>query len=229
MKKDKSWLKEEVYKLIESYTSFGGHEHTFITGANVNKLGVLIDQLDEPETLSEEWIENHTASADTISYYSEDSVPVVTVEKLKNLLAPKQEKPVIPQFVTDWIDTHNLHGNNPLREYRDLEKDFNEGWTDEKDAAVYHWVNKNPYAFIDALRYGCKIDKEKKNEWRSLVTDPPDKDRVEDIFEIDSERFKEPILAKLYCDANGRDLYFNDMYGSSFSGYINYREVTPCN
>jgi hypothetical protein len=49
MKKDKEWLKEEVYKLIESYTSFGGHEHTFITGANVNKLGVLIDQLDEPE------------------------------------------------------------------------------------------------------------------------------------------------------------------------------------
>lgn len=64
-----------------------------------------------------------------------------------------------------------------------------------------------------------------KNEWRSFVTDPPDKDRVEDIFEIDSEHFKEPILAKLYCDANGRDLYFADMYGSSFSGYINYREV----
>ena len=49
MKKDKEWLREEVYKLIEGYTSFGGHEHTFITGANVNKLGDLIDQLDEPE------------------------------------------------------------------------------------------------------------------------------------------------------------------------------------
>ena len=88
MRKDKAWLKEEVYKLIEDYTSFGGHEHTFITGANVNKLGVLIDQLDEPETLSEEWIENHTASADTISYYSDENVPVVPVEKLKNLLVP---------------------------------------------------------------------------------------------------------------------------------------------
>lgn len=70
-------------------------------------------------------------------------------------------KPVIPQFVADWIDAHDLHGNNPLREYRDLENDFNEGWTDEKDAAVYHWVNKNPYAFIDALRYGCKVEKVK--------------------------------------------------------------------
>ncbi|WP_373781168.1 DUF1642 domain-containing protein [Jeotgalibaca porci] len=112
MKKDKEWLKEEVYKLIEGYTSFGGHEHTFITGANVNKLGVLIDQLDEPE------------------------------------------KPVIPKFVADWIDAYNLYGNNPLREYIDLESDFNEGWANEEDATVYHWVNKNPYAFIDALRYG---------------------------------------------------------------------------
>ena len=72
------------------------------------------------------------------------------------------EKPVIPQFVADWIDAHDLHGNNPLREYRDLENDFNEGWTDEKDAAVYHWVNENPYAFIDALRYGYEVEKEQK-------------------------------------------------------------------
>src|SRR5699024_191168 len=57
----------------------------------------------------------------------------------------EREKPVIPKFVADWIDTHNLHGNNPLREYVDRESDFNEGWTDEKDAAVYHWVNKSPY------------------------------------------------------------------------------------
>ena len=74
------------------------------------------------------------------------------------------EKVVIPQFVADWIDTHNLHGNNPLREYIDLESDFTEGWTNEEDASVYHWINKdkNPYAFIDALRYGYEVEKEKK-------------------------------------------------------------------
>lgn len=72
------------------------------------------------------------------------------------------EKVVIPQFVADWIDAYNLYGNNPLREYRDLEIDFNEGWTDEKDATVYHWVNKNPYAFIDALRYGYEVEKEQE-------------------------------------------------------------------
>lgn len=70
------------------------------------------------------------------------------------------EKQVIPQFVADWIEEYDLHGNNPLREYRDLENDFNEGWTDEKDAEVYHWINKNPYAFIDSLRYGYEVEKE---------------------------------------------------------------------
>ena len=83
------------------------------------------------------------------------------IEIAKELDEP--EKPVIPQFIANWIDAHNLYGNNPLREYRDLEIDFNEGWTDEEDAAVYHWVNKNPYAFIDALRYGCEVQKEKKH------------------------------------------------------------------
>lgn len=62
-------------------------------------------------------------------------------------------------------------------------------------------------------------------EWQSFVSNPPTKDRVGDIFEIDSEHFEHPILAKLECDANGRYLFFVDMHGSSFGGYLNYREV----
>ena len=65
-----------------------------------------------------------------------------------------------------------------------------------------------------------------KNEWRSLITDPPQKSRVGDVFEIDIGHFKNPILAMLCCDKNGRDLYFSDVHGSSFSGYLNYREET---
>ena len=84
----------------------------------------------------------------------------VVLALIDQLDEPK--KPVIPQFVADWIDAHSLHGNNPLREYRDLENDFNEGWLNEKDASIYHWTNKNPYAFIDALRYGYEVEKEKR-------------------------------------------------------------------
>lgn len=98
-------------------------------------------------------------------YEYPDYLTVEKVDLINNFIdlidqLDETEKPVLPQFVEDWIDTHNLYGNNPLREYRDLENDFNEGWTNEKDAAVYHWVNKNPYAFIDALRYGYEVEKE---------------------------------------------------------------------
>lgn len=210
MKKDKEWLKEE---LVNDLMRFNGnpnmtdYEEGMASGI-MNAIN-LTEKLDEPETLSQEWIdENKVARINDLRKMTTNDV--VTVGKLKNLLVPKQdkqeveekfytfdnarkwlqengfvvfekdkldaevqrmidetykamnEKPVIPQFVADWIDTHNLYGNNPLREYRDLENDFNEGWTDEEDAAVYHWVNENPYAFTDALRYGYEVEKEKK-------------------------------------------------------------------
>lgn len=100
-----------------------------------------------------------------MEYYEADESVHVINELIDQLEEP--EKPVIPQFVADWIDAHNLHGNNPLGEYRDLEIDFNEGWTDEEDATVYHWVNKNPYAFIDALRYGCEVEEEKNYRFKT--------------------------------------------------------------
>lgn len=93
--------------------------------------------------------------------YMDRAVSVTHVYDLIDQLE-EPKRVVIPRFVADWIDAHDLHGNNPLREYRDLEIDFNEGWTNEKDAAVYHWVNKNPYAFVDALRYGYEAEKELK-------------------------------------------------------------------
>ena len=92
--------------------------------------------------------------------YMDRAVSVTQVYDLIDQL-DEPEKIVVPQFVADWIEAHNLYGNNPLREYRDLENDLNEGWTDEKDASVYHWINKNPYTFIDALRYGYEAEKEK--------------------------------------------------------------------
>ena len=153
MKNDIEWLKEEVQQIQNDGLYFRDNYSKYDQFVNVEDLIPLIDQLDEPETLSEEWINEHSKS-----YTMENSVEI---SDLKNLLLPQPKKSVIPQFVADWINAHNLHGNNPLIEYRDLENDFNEGWTNEKDAEVYHWVNKNPYAFIDSLRYGYEVEKEK--------------------------------------------------------------------
>jgi hypothetical protein len=110
------------------------------------------------QELLEEIVKLDIEASENFPHYDlvDKEVVLTLINQLEEL-----EKVVIPHFVADWIDAHNLYGNNPLREYRDLENDFNEGWTNEKDAAVYHWVNKNPYAFIDALRYGYEVEKEK--------------------------------------------------------------------
>lgn len=152
MNEDIEWLKDEIKVFQNGENMFTAEFNAGVQQA-LEYVQELIDQLEEPETLSEEWINEHSKS-----YTMENAVEI---SDLKNLLLPQPKKPVIPQHVADWIDTHNLYGNNPLREYRDLEIDFNEGWTDEKDAAVHHWVNKNPYVFIDALRYGYEVEKEK--------------------------------------------------------------------
>lgn len=151
MKKDKKWLKNQIEIMGSETSDFYPHEQMVDREVVLN----LINQLDEPEVLSQEWIDNNVVHIRGLG-------DIFEAETVENLLVPKQKLPVIPRFVADWIDAHDLHENNPLREYRDLEIDFNEGWTNEKDAAVYHWVNENPYAFIDALRYGYEIEKELK-------------------------------------------------------------------
>lgn len=54
------------------------------------------------ETLSDEWVDNNSV------YASSDGITeeYVHVDDLKELLVPKQELPVIPKFVADWIDAN---------------------------------------------------------------------------------------------------------------------------
>ena len=49
-----------------------------------NDLIYLIDSLDEPEVLSQEWIDKHK--------YRYDNIEVVGIKDLQNLLVPKQEE-----------------------------------------------------------------------------------------------------------------------------------------
>ena len=85
MKKDKEWAQKEV----DRYLSYEGVDEA--RNALVFAKGV-IDQLDEPETLSQEWIdENKVARINNLRKMTTSDV--VPVEKLKNLLVPKQDKP----------------------------------------------------------------------------------------------------------------------------------------
>lgn len=92
MKKDIKWLKAEVEK--QDIVMDKGYIYT-------SDLIYLIDSLGEPEVLSQEWIDEH---AKEVAYDGiPDQAEVVYVDDLENLIIPKQELPVIPEFVADYI------------------------------------------------------------------------------------------------------------------------------
>lgn len=126
----------------------------------------LRNELDNQEVLSQEWIENHSASADTISYYSKDNVPVVTAFNLKGLLMPKQDKPIIPQFVVDWIEEERVkiidwHTDIPERFFLILGHKLH--YTTLASTNIGDWVfGGNEEKLYQALKYGYEVEKEKK-------------------------------------------------------------------
>ena len=67
-----------------------------------------LNQLDEPETLSEHWIEQK--SIDTHVDTANGDIQVTFIlDDLQNLLVPKQELPVIPKFVADWVESRDYY------------------------------------------------------------------------------------------------------------------------
>ena len=96
MRKDKKWLKEKVDRLFFD-NSMSNNPYLVAKREAITEISNLIDQLDEPEVLSEEWIDKNKFE---VNGWNE----AVHVEDLQNLLVPKQDKPVIPQFVADYYN-----------------------------------------------------------------------------------------------------------------------------
>ena len=95
MKKDIKWLKEEVGELNLVDTVFEADGVSYIdTAVSVMQVYDLIDELDEPEVLSQEWIINNQERKGVHFF--------VNVTKLQNLLVPKQELPVAPTWFDEW-------------------------------------------------------------------------------------------------------------------------------
>ena len=85
MKKDIEWLKEEIGELPCVDTVFNSGGSSYIDSAvPVMVVYDLIDQLDEPEVLSQEWIRNNQERKGVHFF--------VNVTKLQNLDVPKQEE-----------------------------------------------------------------------------------------------------------------------------------------
>ena len=132
MKKDKKWLKAEIDN--QAIIMDKGYIHR-------GDLMYLIDKLDEPEVLSQEWIDKHA------EYYEYLGYAVVPTDKLQNLLVPKQELPVVPKYVDEWIRKHR-DAYNLYQALRKLENNtlF---W-----GPIYEWYRMNTQKFVNAYLTG---------------------------------------------------------------------------
>ena len=113
----------------------------------------LRNELDNQEVLSQEWIEEH-------KYNHYIGKPFVYVDDLQNLLVPKQDKPIIPKFVADYIEKWK-HESLTIYEWftfdnNDEDDDVNK-WLYDKN---YEENRRREYLLIDAIRYGYEVEKE---------------------------------------------------------------------
>jgi hypothetical protein len=157
MKKNKEWAFIELGKLFPSHAEMHDFPDniTEVKCELLNKVYDILAQLDEPEVLSQEWIDEHTYHEDEYDFYYADP------DELKNLLVPKQELPVIPQFVAEF-----LIGKEDYMLY----ELFDDEWLYEEHDRVAKWLYDNDELtnkqreidLVMARDRGCVVEEEQK-------------------------------------------------------------------
>ena len=104
MKKDLEWLKEEASTVLREV--FNNHALDYVKYIEVKRqLERLFDQLDEPEVLSQEWINENEVFIFDLDVDCE--IRYVPSVKLRHLLVPKQEEPTQEQ-VQKYLSEHGI-------------------------------------------------------------------------------------------------------------------------
>lgn len=120
---------------------------------------------EEVERLDSKWIDNNTAMAYTIAHYSEEDVPVIMVSDLKNLLVPKQELPVIPKFVADWIEEVKKQNKSLVFAIGHIyDKNEKGGSPSKEENRIFQWMelDDNEEVFARAWLDGYTVEEEQK-------------------------------------------------------------------
>lgn len=145
MNRDKKWFKKQHRNVwSDFYSNLEG------MGKLRDRIEDLIDQLDEPEKLSQEWIEKHRYHDGDLDAY------FIRAESLENLIVDEPEKPIIPQFVADWISKSKVWGHSLSDSMGHVPSYFD---TTRNDKAM-RWANKNQDIFARAWLDGYEIEKE---------------------------------------------------------------------
>ena len=160
MKKDIEWLKKEIpnlrgYAVVIDEIDGGLNPVTTISLKDVYR---LINQLDESEVTHEqvvEWIENNEfychATAETVLEKAVDKGELGYYGTKYSVV----EKPVIPKFIAEWIETHLEQGFDLYPALKKIE-DNSRLW-----AKGYNWYRENTLDFTIAyLTKEYKVEEE---------------------------------------------------------------------
>ena len=128
------WLKEEIWK--QDIVMNKGYIYT-------DDLMSIINEVDEPEVLSKEWIDEHITDGHNVNLGEK----VVYADELDGLLVTNQELPVIPKHVADWItryrEKYDLYPALRLLENNTFV------WGE-----IYEWYRMNTHKFVNAYLTG---------------------------------------------------------------------------
>lgn len=157
MSKDIEWLKDKIF-LRRKYLAkllLEGEESTFTERELKTLKGVLglIDQLDEPEVLSQEWISDNAV----VGQYPIGIGHVVPAYKLQSLLVPKQGLPVVPKYVADFIKVRKYTDAYSLQYIFCIAMERSEAEQLKKE---YDWISANGEAFARAWLDGYEVEEE---------------------------------------------------------------------
>ena len=154
VKKDIEWLKEELNYFIKSEVL---DEREIGFELAVGEFIDLLNQLDKPEVLSEYWIGQKSIETHVDTLSGEVQV-TFRMDDLQSLVVPKQELPVIPQFVSGWIEETKKQNRSYIYAIAQIYESLG-----EEENRIFQWMEAygNDDVFARAWLDGYMVEEEK--------------------------------------------------------------------
>lgn len=144
-------MKRELRRRIKSLPRETSQQWPYKEVVELSDVLRAIDQLDEPEVLSQEWIDERAVYASSIDRVTEY---YVHVDNLKELPFPKKDLPVVPKYVAEWIA--RLRDNFDLYEALTTLENNSSIWE-----LTHKWYRMNTHKFVNAYLTGeNKVEEE---------------------------------------------------------------------
>ena len=158
MKKGIEWLKREIPNLRGYAVIIDGEDGEWepVTTVSMEDIYELINQLDKLEVLSQEWIDEKAIHIRGLGNIIEE-------ETIKNLLVPKPELPVIPEFVAEWIEEVRKQDKTLIFAITHIyaKNEISES-PNEEEKRIFQWMESsdNEEVFARAWLNGFTVEEE---------------------------------------------------------------------